>query len=134
MPSHSLVISDRFTGEKLDLYSVDWKRMKVIQSDCPRQSDHDLPKPENYDEMVTIAKTLSKGFPHVRIDLYNVEGKIYFGEMTFFSASGYYIFDPDEFDFELGAKWTLPPKFLSGGVIFTNNIIFCAACFCMEAA
>jgi hypothetical protein len=56
--------------------------------------------------MLEMARTLSKGFPHVRVDLYNVKGKIYFGELTFYDGSGYFSFDPDEFDYELGACFT----------------------------
>lgn len=48
-----------------------------------------LPKPKNYEEMIELAQKLSKGFPQVRVDLYNLDGKIYFGEMTFTSAGGY---------------------------------------------
>lgn len=48
-----------------------------------------LPRPKNYDDMISIAKKLSEGFPQVRVDLYNIDGKIYFGEMTFTSAGGY---------------------------------------------
>ena len=66
--------------------------------------------PQNYDKMVKIAETLSQGFPHVRIDLYNLQGKIIFGEMTFFNASGYTQFEPDEFDYELGEQFILPLK------------------------
>ena len=48
-----------------------------------------------------------KDFPYVRVDFYDVDGKIYFGEMTFFPGSGYYDFEPDEFDFILGEKFYL---------------------------
>ena len=65
-------------------------------------------KPQNYDKMVEIAEKLSSGFPHVRVDLYNLKGKIVFGEMTFFNASGYTNFVPDEFDFEMGEQFVLP--------------------------
>lgn len=65
------------------------------------------PMPENFDEMVRISEILSAGFPHVRIDLYNINGKIVFGEMTFFSTSGYINYEPDEFDFILGEKFVL---------------------------
>lgn len=66
------------------------------------------PKPKNYEKMVEMAECLSEGFPHVRVDFYNIDGKIVFGEMTFFNASGYTIFEPDEFDFELGKQFVLP--------------------------
>jgi hypothetical protein len=58
--------------------------------------------------MVEIATDLSKEFPHVRVDLYNIDGKIFFGEMTFYSGSGYKGFIPDEFDFILGEQFVLP--------------------------
>lgn len=65
-------------------------------------------KPQNYDEMYEAAKKLSEGFPHVRVDFYNIEGKIIFGEMTFFNASGYVQFEPDSFDYKLGKYFKLP--------------------------
>lgn len=68
-------------------------------------SEVKLKKPSNFDEMIDLAKRLSKGFPFVRVDLYNVESKIYFGEMTFYPWSGYVAFSPDIFDFNLGEKF-----------------------------
>lgn len=64
-------------------------------------------KPKNYEKMVEYAEILSKPFPHVRVDFYNVEGIIYFGELTFFTASGYINFVPDTFDMKLGEKFTI---------------------------
>jgi hypothetical protein len=61
--------------------------------------------PKNFEYMIKIAEDLSKDFPHVRVDLYNISGKIFFGEMTFYPASGYSKFTPDEFDYDLGAKF-----------------------------
>jgi hypothetical protein len=58
--------------------------------------------------MVNYAEKLSKKFPHVRVDLYSIEGNIIFGELTFFNASGYMKFEPDKFDYELGEKFKLP--------------------------
>ena len=51
--------------------------------------------------MLNIAAKLSKDFPFVRVDLYNVDGKVYFGELTFYPWSGYVQFEPDEFDYLL---------------------------------
>ena len=65
-------------------------------------------KPDNYEYMVEVARKISLGFPHVRVDLYNVDGKVYFGEMTFYGASGYQSFVPDEFDYILGKQFKLP--------------------------
>ena len=58
--------------------------------------------------MVEFSRLLSKEFPHVRVDFYNIEGRIIFGELTFYNASGYTVFEPDEFDFILGEKFELP--------------------------
>jgi teichuronopeptide biosynthesis TupA-like protein len=65
-------------------------------------------KPKNFNEMIRIAEILAKDFPHVRVDLYNVEGVIYFGELTFYPASGYTKFEPDDFDSIMGKKFQLP--------------------------
>lgn len=67
-----------------------------------------IDKPINFKQMVEYARILSKDFPHVRVDFYNINGKIIFGELTFYNASGYTIFEPDEFDFILGKKFILP--------------------------
>lgn len=64
-------------------------------------------KPKNYERMLEIAEILSKGFPHVRVDLYNIDGKIVFGEMTFFTCDGYAKFTPRDFDKTLGDCFTL---------------------------
>lgn len=66
-----------------------------------------VPVPENFDKMLDIARTLSKDFKFVRVDLHNVEGKIYFGEMTFTPASGYMKFCPRKYDRILGGMLDL---------------------------
>ena len=60
--------------------------------------------------MLEIAETLSKPFPHVRVDLYNIDGKIVFGELTFFTNGGFIPFDPDSFDYEMGKQLVLPER------------------------
>ena len=74
-------------------------------------SDHDTFKepptlPYNMNEMVKIAEKLSADFPYARVDLYNIRGRIVFGEITFYPWSGYVKFTPDEFDYELGGYFT----------------------------
>lgn len=59
-------------------------------------------KPAAYESMKEIAKKLSAEFPFVRVDLYSVEDGVYFGELTFYPASGYGVFTPDEWDYKLG--------------------------------
>lgn len=101
-PEYLVVDVDRYIGHKRNFYKADWTRMNV-SSDCP-QADRDISKPENFDEMLKIAAKLSEDFPFVRVDLYNVSGKIYFGELTFYPWSGYVQFTPDVVDELLGVK------------------------------
>lgn len=58
--------------------------------------------PENLNEMISIAEQLSDGFKFLRVDLYNVKGRIYFGELTFYPSSGMTPFVPKEWDEKLG--------------------------------
>lgn len=74
-------------------------------------SDHDtfdIPPalPINIDKMIGIAEKLSEDFPYARVDLYNINGRIVFGEITFYPWSGYVKFHPDEFDRQLGSFFT----------------------------
>lgn len=66
-----------------------------------------VPKPENLEEMLTLAAELSVGFGFVRVDLYNVKGRVYFGELTFTPAGGVIKYDPECWDLKLGKKWDL---------------------------
>lgn len=105
-PQYLVVDIDRYTGHKRNFYDSKWNYLDV-SSDCANFGDV-LPKPEGLDEMLEVASVLSKEFPYVRVDLYYVNKKVYFGEMTFYPWSGYVQFDGDEFDFILGEKFRLP--------------------------
>ena len=67
-------------------------------------------KPKGFDRMVEIARKLSAGIPHVRVDLYDINGHIYFGEFTFFHYSGNVPFEPKEWDYKVGEWLNLPKK------------------------
>ena len=69
-------------------------------------------KPSRFEDMKAIAEKLSKGIPHVRIDLYEVDGRVYFGEYTFFHHGGWTPFDPAEWDLTFGKEIHLPEKML----------------------
>lgn len=107
-PEYVVYDVDRFTSHKRNIYDTEWNDMRVA-SDCPC-SDEKYEKPGTLGKMLEIAKILSSDFPAVRVDLYSVEGKIYFGELTFFPWSGYVKYSPDTFDFDLGEKFVLPEK------------------------
>ena len=96
---------DRYIGHKRNFYDREWNNLHII-SDCPA-ADREIPIPNNLQEMLKTAETLSEQFPFVRVDLYDVDGKIYFGELTFYPWSGYVQYSPDEWDFKLGEDFEL---------------------------
>lgn len=67
-------------------------------------------KPDCFDEMIAISEKLSKGLPHVRVDLYECNGQIYFGELTFYDGSGFDKIEPIEWDYKIGKMLKLPSK------------------------
>lgn len=107
-PKYIVVDVDRYIGHKRNFYDTEWNNLSIT-SDCPA-ADRELPKPKNFIEMLNIASKLSEDFPFVRVDLYNIEGKIYFGELTFYPWSGYVQYEPDTFDYELGKEFILPEE------------------------
>lgn len=98
------LISGRYTEEHIDFYELDWKRLDglVVLNQKATNSPKPHPKPKNLDRMIEVAKKLSEDFPYARVDLYNTDGQIYFGELTFYPDSGYGSFVPNSFYFELG--------------------------------
>lgn len=98
---------DRFNGHKRNVYDLNWNLIDLIIK-FPGDKSRKIEKPKHFDEMLYVAAQLSKGIPHVRVDLYNTNGKIYFGELTFFHGSGMEKFDPIEWDYKLGNLIKLP--------------------------
>src|SRR5690625_5133983 len=105
VPEYVVVDIDRYTSHKRNFYDSNWNYINV-SSDTPNFGDK-MKKPEGLDEMLEVASILSNDFPFVRVDLYYVNKKIYFGEMTFFPWSGYVEFIPDRFDFILGSNFEI---------------------------
>lgn len=105
------IASDRMTqGEetKFDFFDADYNHLP-FRNGHPNASV--LPnKPLNFDKMKELAAQLSAGYPQVRVDLYEVNGKVYFGELTFFHWSGMTPFEPEDWDYKFGEWLTLPPK------------------------
>ena len=95
---------DRYIGHKRNFYDIDWNNLSVV-SDCPGFDDSGMDKPKGLDEMLRVAEVLSADFPFVRVDLYYLHDRVYFGELTFYPWSGYVQFSPDEFDFVLGDQF-----------------------------
>ena len=90
-----------FTNNKRNIYDTEWNYLPVsfLYNSDPNVA---INKPKNLSKMLDIARTLSNSFVHVRIDLYVVFDKIYFGEMTFFPESGFGEFEPSTFSKEMG--------------------------------
>ena len=97
---------DRFTKHKRNVYDLNWN----LQTWNTGDYDHyrgDFPEPKNFKKMVELTEKLAADFSHVRVDFYNIDGKIYFGEMTFTSASGLHKFTTEESDLMLGRLWMI---------------------------
>lgn len=105
-------IYDRFseTGSKEFFYTPDWERLKIINGNHVPDNSLVIPKPKSLDKMLELARILSAGMAHVRVDFYLIYDKIYFGELTFYTAGGYEQFKPSHWDKTLGGWLTLPLK------------------------
>lgn len=103
------VATERSVGHvKFDYFDRDFNHLDFTQSHP--MSNVTLKKPNNFEKMIELAERLSRGLPHVRIDLYNCNGKIYFGEMTFYHYGGMIKFHPEEWDYKFGS-WLQLPKY-----------------------
>lgn len=93
---------------KFDFFDINYNHINLKNG---HQNAKNIPeKPNQFDLMKDLARKLSKDIPHVRVDFYEVDGKVYFGEMTFFHFSGIVPFEPDEWDFTFGSWLDLPEK------------------------
>ncbi len=84
-----------------NIYDMDFNLLPVHET--RPNADYHVDKPKHFEEMVEIARTLSKPFPFCRVDLYNVDGKIYFGEITFYHGGGCNNIQPEEWDLRMGS-------------------------------
>lgn len=107
-PDIVLVCSDRFSGNGMceDFYDSKWVHLPI------KRPGHDnatyaIDKPLNFEFMKDLAQKLSLGFQSLRVDFYEINGEVYFGELTFYPASGFAGFEPAMWDLELGKKINL---------------------------
>lgn len=92
----------RFVEHHANYYSTDGALLPFGEKSFEPDPLHEVQLPDNLDNMIAIAERLATGFRFLRVDLYNVSGKIYFGELTFYPASGMGLFVPEEWDYKLG--------------------------------
>lgn len=100
--------TERFTpfGLKVTFFNERWERLP-FERGYPSSSKQ-IAKPANYDKMMQLSQKLSKGIPFVRVDFYEADGKIYFGELTFYPGSGLEKFSPEEWDYTFGSWINIP--------------------------
>lgn len=91
----------------IDFLDMDYKRVEFKRNDF-KVFDVLPPKPKNFEKMIEISKILSKDTTFLRVDLYEIEEKIYFSELTFSPCGGFVPFEPEEWDFKLGEWLKLP--------------------------
>lgn len=95
------LISDRAGELKKMFYDLNWNKLNFTTG-TPIVNSEEIPKPENFDDLVKVANQLAQDFKFVRIDLYTHQNKVYFGELTFYPAGGYTPITPKEWDRKLG--------------------------------
>lgn len=102
-PMYCQVIRDRNTKETIDFYDMDWNHQEFVGlNPVARNGLSPVARPEKLEVMKDICKKLAKDIPFVRVDLYIINESIYFGELTFYPASGFGVFTPSEWDAKLG--------------------------------
>lgn len=99
----------RFTNHRRNIYDRNWNLMPYYQ-EYKSDPEAKIEKPVNFEKMIEFAEKLSEGFAHVRVDFYEVDGQIYFGELTFTSENGKGHFHPVEIDREWGDLFKLPEE------------------------
>lgn len=102
----------RFGEHTQDFYDAEtWERLDIQQPDMP-MAEHPMQKPAFADEMVALSRVLAKDIPHVRVDWYFAENRLYFGELTFFDGAGFDAFIDVKDDLLLGSYITLPERYV----------------------
>ena len=109
IPKIMYVATDRKTDCRFDFFDMDFHHLP-IENTHPN-SDRMINKPSLFDEMKAIAAKLSAGMPFIRVDLYEINGRIFFSELTFFHCGGVYLFKPEEWERRLGDWIVLPDKY-----------------------
>lgn len=108
VPRMMFISNDGAAEPRTDFYDMDFNHLPIRMKDKNSEVEHK--KPETFETLKCLAKTLSENIAHVRVDFYLVERKIYFGEMTFYHNGGIVHINPPEWDEILGGWIELPSK------------------------
>ncbi len=103
-----LVCSNRFSNLNKTFFDEQWTMYNFTEGG--HQKEEKIEKPNNFEKMKEIAEKLSNDISFVRIDFYEIDSKIYFGEITFYPSAGYEKFEPQEYDEFFGNMIKLPDK------------------------
>lgn len=101
---------DRFIEHHANYYDVNGQLLPFGEADYAPRPDKQIEMPYNLTKMMELANRLSRDCPFVRVDFYEIDQSIYFGELTFFPASGMGAFEPADWDYKLGTMIRLPKK------------------------
>ena len=104
-PRMMFIATNRPVDTRFDFFDMDFNHLPFAQGHP--WADGPLSKPVNFEQMRELARKLAKGLQQVRVDFYDINGQIYFGELTFFHFSGNCPFQPVEWDERIGSWWTL---------------------------
>ena len=107
-PEYCQVISDRDNNMSIDFYDKDWNHQPFHEPKEYPFAKKGKSRPRNYDKMLKFAALLAEDEPFIRVDFYEIEDKVYFGEMTFYPTSGFGGFQPAFYDEEIGNMIKLP--------------------------
>jgi len=99
-PKFFFIASNRPVDTRFDFYDTNFNHLPFVQGHPI--SNKKIEKPIGFSHMIDLAQQLSKGFPQVRVDFYNINGKIYFGELTFTHFAAIIPFKPKKWDLKLG--------------------------------
>lgn len=105
VPRYCWIDMDRFAHHTRNFYDMKWN-LEPFGKLYPL-CNHDVPCPKEFDEMKHVAEILCKGMDQVRVDLYDINQSVYFGEMTFTTEAGIGPFFPSQYDLEIGKYWIL---------------------------
>lgn len=100
---------NRYTNHQANYYNIDGNLLKFGERVCPPDFNKKIAMPKNLTTMIKFARKLSRDIPFLRVDFYETNGNIYFGELTFFPASGFGKFEPEEWDKKIG-EWLVINK------------------------
>lgn len=105
-PKAMFIATGRPHDTRFDFFDMDFNHLPFTNGH--ENATKPIHKPQNFELMIELARKLSVGIPHVRVDLYSINGKVYFGELTFSHWGGMVAFEPEEWDYTFGRWINLP--------------------------